>query len=219
MSEFTLDIGNLYKDVFGIEPPILQRVRRGAPFPGPLENGESKEGSEFNEIDLSTGGGLQEPPLKGDFNFKSPQGGTYMLPIKIGTTPINHWQFPNEPMVSIKGGKMLKVTPIRRGKGRGTVTEERGLKDYDITIKGLAINETENDYPEDQIRNIRRICEAEGIVYLKSYLTDLYNISKISIKDFDFPRYSGNSLRVQPYVITAKSDMDFDDFKAIINGG
>ncbi len=203
------DIYRLYTQAFGSGV--------GLPFPGPFGKGSIREGGDFEGMKI-TPGVVNDPPLKGEFNFQSPQGGSYFLPIKIGTNPTNHWQLPNEPIMSLSGGKMIKETSIRRGKGRGTVTEERGLKDYQITIRGLAINEEENDYPETQIRNIRRICEHEGVVYLRSYITDLYNVQKISIKDFDFPRFPANSIRVQPYVIQAKSDMDFEDFNRIING-
>lgn len=210
MAKLAFDIYRLYTQAFG--------AGVGLPFPviDARENAIVQEG--FDGLTVVPGVAV-DPPLKGDFNFKSPYGASYHLPVKMGSSPVKtaQYQLPNEPIMSIKGSKMLKVTPIRRGKGRGTVKEERGLNDYQITIRGLAINETSNEYPEAQIKEIRKICESEGVIYITSYLTGLYNVTKVSVKDFDFPRFPGNSMRVQPYVIECISDMDFDDFKRIID--
>lgn len=205
----SLNLYRLYKQAFG------QGV--ALPFPGPFSKGDQVvTPGDFEELEIIPGV-VNDPPLKGAFDFNSPQGGTYFLPVKMGTNPVDLWQLPNEPLMSISGSKMLKVTPIRRGKGRGTVKEERGLNDYEITIRGLAINEEENDYPEEQMIQIRKLVESAGVVYLTSYVTRLFNVNKVSIKDFDFPRFPANSIRVQPYVIKCLSDMDFDDFQRLID--
>ena len=207
MAVLNVDILRLYNNAFG---------QIALPFPGGKVGGSVSDAGEFEEFDLIPGE-QKDPPLRGSFNFKSPQGGSYFLPVKMGVNPTDLYQLPNEPIMSIRGSKMLKVTPIRRKSGgRGTVKEERSLNDYEITIRGLAINEDENDYPESQIREIRKICESTGVVYLTSYFSKLFNISKVSIKDFDFPRFPANSLRVQPYVINCISDMDFDDYLRLI---
>lgn len=207
MAQLALDLYRLYTQAFG--------NGIGLPFPGPFDAGVTREGDSFDQVQLIPGE-VADPPLKGSFNFKSPQGGTYFLPVKMGKSPTELYQLPNEPIMSIKGSKALKLTAIRRLRGTGTVKEERSLNDYEITIRGLAINEEANEYPEAQIREIRSICEQNGVVYLTSYFSRLFNINKVSIKDYDFPRFPTNSIRVQPYVINCVSDMDFDDYLRLI---
>lgn len=209
MAEF--NIKDLYQFTFGgtIAPPF--------PIVKPELLGKTVAKS-FEETTLNPNT-KNRKPVTGDFNFKTPLGGEYKMPVKMGLTPkiSDQYQLPNEPIISISGRKDVKLTTIRRPKGRGTVKEERSLGDYTIKIQGLCINTEADDYPEDQVTSIRNLYEAKGVVYITNLFTRIFNIQKVSMLKPEFPRNANLSIRVQPYVLTCVSDFDFDDFKAILS--
>ncbi len=160
-----------------------------------------------------------EALLNGSFNYRTPLGGSFRLPCRLdhrNLRDIHLYQLPNEPIISVKGGKQITTTNIRRTSGIGTVKEERALKDFQITIKGIALNTEETAYPTEQITRIKEICTAPGVVYIDCELTSLFGIHQLSIVDFDFPRSAEQNIIYQAYVIRAVSDFDFPDFKKLM---
>lgn len=213
----SIELQDLYNQVYGDLKQIPKVFGPVALIPFPkFEEEQSPSAAPFEEPFTKP---LKDPVLRGDFDFNTKQGGTLHLPVKIGTDPRseNQFQLPNEPLVTIRGSKRVKETTIRRGKGHGLVTEERGLGGYRITIQGIAINDDANDYPESIVREIRRICEAEGIVYISSFRTEIWNIQKVTIRSWNMPWFQSTRLRFQPYTLDCTSDMDFEDFKRIMN--
>lgn len=204
--ERSINLKSLYLKVFGSV---------GVPFPIPRTLNEIKPSTdEFQGTRVSPG--TSQRPLRGDFNFSNMLGGEYAMPTALATSPTDFYQLPNEPIISIKGGKKIKRTTIRRGRGSGDVTEESGLKSLEIRIQGICLNEESADYPEDQVTEIRRILETPGIAYVKNYLTGIWGISQITIQDWDIPRRNAQQMNIQPYTIVMRQDLDFDDFKRII---
>jgi len=137
-----------------------------------------------------------------DFNA---YGEEFSLPCKIDGIAL-----PNEPLISIKGNKRIIKTAVPGL--AGTVKEHIQLGDYKITIKGIAVNEDEDDLPQTEIREIRELCEKLGSLKIKNRLLTYFNIEHITITDFDFPGVEGMQ-NAQLYVINALSDKPIDLIK------
>lgn len=204
-----LNLSTIYNKVFGT-------VAVPFPFPRTLAVTKTVSDEDFTpELNPKLS---DTRPLSGDFEFTGMTGNEYFLPTSLGMNDDEYFQLPNEPIISIRGGKMIKSTNIRRGSGSGSVTEERALKPAEIIIRGICINEETFQYPEEQVTTIRRLCEASGVRYVKNYLASLWGIEKVTIHDWNFMRRGNDTLQMQPYMIKMRQDLDFDDFNAIING-
>lgn len=119
------------------------------------------------------------------------------------------YQLPNEPLISLSGQKTIIKTAIDGNKG--SFKEGFALEDYTITIRGLAINnERENeDYPEEIVRKLRRICEIQGSLKVVNELLSMFGITRLVIESFDFPDLPG-APSVQPYIFQCVSDQEFE---------
>lgn len=159
-------------------------------------------GSLFNDKKV-----VQRASTAGD-NFASyADGDEVFLPCSIEGK-----QLPNEPIISLKAKKrIVKTTPPGLA---GTVKEHIQLDDYVIQIKGEMINEEEDDLPQQQMRDIRELCEQLGPLKITNRLLSYYNIDYIVITSFEFPAGPGMRHR-QPYVINALSDRSIDLVKLI----
>lgn len=125
-------------------------------------------------------------------------------------TKINGFYLPNEPIVSISGGKVIVKTQI--DSNDGTFKESMALDDYRITIRGLCIQEDLDDpdaYPEDQVRLIRQLFEERESVDIVNDILTLLGITTIAIENLQLDGLVG-SPGVQPYIINALSDKNFD---------
>ncbi|MBS1944770.1 MAG: hypothetical protein JST98_06100 [Bacteroidetes bacterium] len=124
------------------------------------------------------------------------------MPCKIGDVML-----PNEPLVSVNLAKHIVETAIDGQDG--TFKELYSLGDYQVTIQGLALNDEDPDnYPEEIVRELRRVCEERKHVAITCSLTTLFGITHVAIKGANFPALAGN-LGVQPYEIAAASDREF----------
>ena len=123
---------------------------------------------------------------------------------------IDNVRLPNEPLISIKGNKRIIKTAVPGL--QGTIKEHIQLGDYKITIKGIAVNDEEDDLPQAEIRDIRELCEKLGSLKITNRLLSYFNINHITITDFDFPAVEGMQ-NAQLYVINALSDKPIDLIK------
>lgn len=180
------DVSQVYKSAF---------ARSGIPYPTLA----------FQNPSLGIGPVGTIKALKGSFSLKSKLNTEYALPIKI-----DGWQFPQEPLITIRGGKNIIETPLNRGDRVQNVIEEINLNNYQITIRGIILNETDFDaYPEEAVRRLREICEKPGSVSIENGLTTLWNISKVAIRDWDLREVVGY-LGAQAFEIDCLSDEDFE---------
>lgn len=130
-------------------------------------------------------------------------GTAFFMPIAIGD-----YQLPNEPIIEISGGKTIIKTPIDNSDG--TFKEVFSLNDYVITIKGIAVDDNNPDnYPEEQVRAIRDLCEAKTNLAVVNRLCSYFNINYLVIESFSFPTIEG-SRDMQPYVLNCISDKIYD---------
>lgn len=128
------------------------------------------------------------------------------VPIFMPCT-IDGWQLPMEPLIELGGSKTIVRTPLAGYDG--TVKENMGLNDYDITIRGIVVNEDSDDYPEGDVLKLRQLLERKESLAIVSPLLGLFNITRIAIEDLKLPGEEG-VLSYQPYQITGYSDFDVE---------
>lgn len=135
--------------------------------------------------------------------LKSLLGVSFFMPVYL-----DGYKLPNEPLVTVTGGNRIIRTDIDGNEGS---FKERWCKDdYRITIRGIAINEDNFDvYPEEQLRQIRKLCEKGQAVQVDCDMLSIFNISLLAIEQHNYPALEG-SPGMQPYEITAYSDKEFE---------
>jgi hypothetical protein len=197
---------DLYRNVFGY---------KGVPFPaGGISinpNLRGKVDALISGTKFSDQSGVIEPfEVEGDFAANAANGARLFMPIKL-----NGIQLQNEPLVELRGKKIIKKTNLT-GEHRQGVTNKRGsvkelinIGDYKITIRGIVINEDSERYPETEMRVIRKIIEERKSVEIQCLLTTIFNISLIAIEDSNFPVVPGMQ-HAQAYEIIGYSDEDFE---------
>jgi hypothetical protein len=219
--EAKYDLGELYQRAFGytaapypevlleaIIPPTRRPVAQ--PYSSVRESGDGRHQAQpFNDLRLVK---ESKKVRGGNLSTASMLGAEIRMPmaLKIPGTQNELFQLPNEPIVSIRGGKETVITSLNRGGKRGTVKEEVNLNDYEIAIRGLAINEQENDYPDQIIRQIRTLTEHPGSLEVVGFLFELFRINLVTVQDFYYPRDERMPIRVQAYEIKFISDEDFE---------
>lgn len=155
------------------------------------------------QVQLATGYDRLDPVELNKRGGKEGLYGTWIaMPCKLGELDL-----PNEPLVSVNLAKLIVETVIDGNDG--SFKENYSNGDYQVTIRGVAVNEEDRDnYPEDIIRGIREEVERRTHVAITSTLTSLFNITHLAIKGVEFPAFEGD-YGVQPYVINAVSDREF----------
>jgi len=147
-----------------------------------------------------------------DADVQSFFGTPIHLPCKIQNTKrgdaLDYFTLPNEPLIEINGGKRMIETVIDGNDG--TFKELFSLNDYNVVIRGIAVNDDDPEsYPEDIVRMLRKIYELRNSVAIVNKLTTMFGIKLISIIDLRLPAIEG-SYGYQPYEFICKSDKEFD---------
>lgn len=120
---------------------------------------------------------------------------------------IDGYEFPNEPLVKIKGTKSIVRTPVAGYSG--TVKEDMGLNDYEITIRGLVVNNDSDAYPEVEVQQIRALYEKRESLVVVNPIFSLFNIDSIAIESLMLPAVEGYQ-NVQAYEIKGYSDRSIE---------
>ncbi len=135
---------------------------------------------------------------KDNYELKSIFGTPLFMPCKID----DFW-LPNEPLITITGGKEIVKTVVAGLKG--TVKEEISTKDYIITIRGIIVNTDNDDYPEYEVEKLRTICEKQGSHKVVNKLFRIFGIDEIAIENYNIFGIAGHQSQ-QAYQINALSD-------------
>ena len=142
------------------------------------------------------------------FSLKSVMGVEYTFPTKL-----DGWQLPNEPTISIRGGKRVVETEINRLDPatnkieKKNVLEEISLGNYQLRLQGVIISEEYDRYPFEDMNQLRSIIEKPGAVSMDNELASIFNITKVAILDFDFFEVKGYAGQ-QAYSLLMLSDYD-----------
>lgn len=129
-------------------------------------------------------------------------GTALFMPCKL-----DGFQLPNEPIIEVSGGKRVIKTVIDGSDG--TFKEQHSMDDYSVIIRGIAVSQDSDEYPEKDVRKIRQLCEKKGNVTAVCQLLTFFGIDKLVIESFSFPAIEG-APGMQPYELTCISDKEFD---------
>lgn len=120
---------------------------------------------------------------------------------------IPEYTFPYEILLEVSQTKKITSTEVV---GRdGEILEYVGLSNYQISIKGFVINYATQDYPDAQVRALKRILDIPQSMKVSSLFLNRLGIDRITIKDHNIPMLEGH-LQVQPFTINAVSDAPYE---------
>lgn len=124
------------------------------------------------------------------------------------------YQFPFEIVVEASMPKKIVTTEIV---GRdGDVEELMGIGDWDITLRGFIINYDTNDYPEEAVRELSRVCKLKETSFdVEGTFLNILGVKRLSIHKFT-PIPSPGYKNMQAFEIQAKSKEPF--IVDVING-
>lgn len=178
-------------------------VSRVTPFP--VKSGR-EPGKDVGKYDVAEGSESGSESEK--YNLKPEERILQQLKSETGVTvfvqcTIDNHQLPNEPTLEISGAKAIVKTEVA---GRdGEVKENMGLKDWTITIRGIAFNESGDGYPTAQVKALRELIMKKTSLEIKCWFTQLFGIRQIVIEDWSFPEMEGYQ-NAQAYRFTCSSD-------------
>lgn len=196
MAEFNLSIANLFERAFG--------VSRGKPYDSNLLRDQATEKIEFDEVGGSNQEGTEFLTTRNELNAKLPTGRSLFMPVEIGG-----YLLPYEPTISFSKRKRIVETGLVGSRRKGTVKELISSEDWEITIRGIALNsESKLYYPEDQVAKLNDLDKREEALEINSALTSLLGIYRIVIKQFRLPEMIGVQ-HAQAYEFQCVSDEDF----------
>jgi Domain of unknown function (DUF6046) len=136
-------------------------------------------------------------------------GQKYFTTVSLGYNG-ERFDLPNEPLISFSIAKTIVETATVGRYRKGTVKEYITTEDYQITIKGICIDEENYEtYPTEQVDMIRRMFEInDALEVIDNPFLELFEIRKLVIKDLQLDEMVGQQ-GLQKYTITAVSDQDF----------
>lgn len=105
-------------------------------------------------------------------------------------------------LITVNQSKNIVLTDIQ---GRdGTVKEYIGMGDYAITINGI-IAGPNGHYPKDEVKDLKRMLDANIAVSVVSWYLQNLDVSSIVIKDYEIPQTQGG-YSYQNFSVSALSD-------------
>ncbi len=191
------DIRNLFEQAFGIG--------RGKPFDSSQVKLPSvTEAGEFEQPEITDEEGTEFVNMRNVVKAFTPAGQQLFMPMKLGGVLL-----PNEPSVSIVGVKRIVKTALVGSKRKGNVKELVAVDDYQVTIRGIALNyESTKVYPEDIVKSIHDLYLKDERLKVESALTNLLGIYSLVIERVTIPEMIGVQ-HAQAYELQCVSDEDF----------
>lgn len=192
------DLTSLFERAFGFN--------RGVPYdPSKIQDPKPTQSPAFDAPEASGDDeGAEFVQMRNTLKSTLPTGRTVFMPIRIGDLVL-----PNEPSISISSRKNIVETPLAGSTRRGVVKELIAIEDWQITIRGIALNfDSVLVYPEDQVKALRDLYEQNAALTIDCALTSLMGIYRIVMKEFSLPEMIGIQ-HAQAYQFTCVSDEDF----------
>ncbi len=180
------DLDDIFRDAFGHEPP-----------------------TDASKIQLEKAATRKEQSQLGQpYYMKDLSGIEFFLPVTINGILIPY------AVMGMTWKKTIVSTPMpERG---GSVKELISIDDYEFTIKGILINES-NDFPDDGVMQLHDLFKKNESLVMRSVLSDIVlsgngddpDGHKVVIKDVKWPETSG-SIHAKAFSMSLESDMIFD---------
>jgi hypothetical protein len=184
------DLLGLYRQVFGHVGIPYSKVAANQPQGVIGEDGRSITAWDGQELE---GLAFRESSLKGQ---------AFMMPLTI-----NGYKFPVEPLVSVNGRKHIietKVTGLKH-----PVIEDVAMESYRVNIKGVFINEENDEYPYREVARLPWLLETRGALPVENRLLSTFAIDYLTIVDIKCDAVEGHQ-SMQWYIIEAVSDRPVD---------
>jgi len=129
--------------------------------------------------------------------LNGPQDGTWRLPYPVLSAEI-----------------VVKVVDTELTEQYGMVSELINVSGYKITVRGFVINQTANEFPEDDCDTLNRLVGLKTRFAIYNPLTDLLLVPNngqrmVTIRKFNFVERGGTK-HVKPYVMELMSDVAFN---------
>jgi hypothetical protein len=194
MSELNLSIAGLFQRAFG----------RGRGYDASEIAERTAVDIEYDYPDADTQEGTEFLTVRNQLNSKLYDGRSIFMPVRLGGILL-----PNEPTLRLRRSKRIERTTLT-GSGRpGSVKELIYLDDWEIVIRGIAVNSQSTQfYPEDQVSQLRDLEARQEALDIECALTSLFGIYRVVITDADFPEMIGIQ-HAQAYEFRCYSDEDF----------
>lgn len=110
--------------------------------------------------------------------------------------------------MKISGDKTIVQTPL--AERQGTVKELYSIDDYQIQIRGFAIDQQRRVWPEEQLIALKDLYKYNGGINLDNAISNiLLDTTRVVVKHIDWPEVSG-SKHIRPFVIDLLSDSVFE---------
>lgn len=112
-------------------------------------------------------------------------------------------------VVRISGKKTVPTTAM--SERQGTVKEFYSIDDYQITIKGFLIDDENRVFPEEELRDFKKLFGINRAIRLDNALTNIFleESQRVVIMDFDIPEVEGGRRHVRPFSMRLESDTIF----------
>ncbi len=124
----------------------------------------------------------------------------------VSPLTIDGWTFPVDPLIGVSVSKTIVQTQL--GDGRMPVIEEVAHNGFDVSIRGVLINEDNDDYPYDQVAQLTNLINKRGgLVVQNNILNRCCGIDRIVIRNASLPGEEGIQ-SMQTFTISAVSDRD-----------
>lgn len=120
------------------------------------------------------------------------------------------YQFPIEPLISVRGRNVIAENLIAKNKDAGVVAEFWQTDSYEVEIRGRLINDDPLTQAGDDIQAIANKCTLHKKLEVNSPFLTFFGIQYIVVKDWDFPFSSGENN--QDFTIKGISIKPFDLF-------
>lgn len=127
--------------------------------------------------------------------------------IEVTGEQFGGYSFPLETTIEpIRPKKIVETDIFGRD---GNVEELIALDDWQLTIRGLIINYESTDYPEQQVKELQRVCELKtSLLECEGTLLTMLGIHYMSIHKLTLTPSIGYS-HIQAFEIEAKSKIPF----------
>lgn len=221
MAEVSFSLIKLYEKYFGETPATFDP--KFNPVPVKQLQGQKGNGSPYYGVDAL--GRLYFMPVTVKYTLSTLAGAsnvTIQSGSVGGTTTVadtfdelKSYDLPF-PVVSVASKKMIIETPLTERVG--TVKELISIEDFEITIRGLIINQTKEsiDFPEADVAQMVEIFRVGAAIQIASPLTDIFLIhpdrkgtDNVVVRSFELLPIKGVQT-VRPYEMRLVSDAPFN---------
>jgi hypothetical protein len=142
-----------------------------------------------------------------DKAFVKHTGVQMQAPVEIGP-PGRIFQFPIEPLVSVRGRKIITRRTIAKRKSIGSVKEVWSIDDWDIVIAGHLYDPDFEGFPTELVSTLHGIYTSDKMLSISCPLLDAIGVYNMCIEYLELPATPG--IQRQDFLIRGFSDQDFD---------